>query len=127
MIGVYARKTIASNKLESAVNACYLNDNAQVYVGCKDGRVFWMDEQLNIKCCVFDTNSPVLCLCLFKERVVTGHGDGSCVVRTPLGKKTYLTGTNTEPIYNVSTDGRCLYTACRDGAIRKYLPELLPN
>jgi len=109
------------------VNACHLNTNSQVFVGCNDGRVVWLDEQLVIKHYIFDTNSPVRCLCLFKELVVCGHGDGSCVLRSITGKKAYLTGTNSDSIYNVCTDTRFLYTACRDGAIRKYLPELLPN
>lgn len=127
LIGVYSRKILSTNNLECPVNACYLNDEAQVFVGCNDGRIIWMDEHLVIKHSVFDTNSPVICLCLFKELVVSGHGDGSCVVRSMNGKKAYLTGTNAEPIYNVTTDSRFLYTACRDGTIRKYLPELLPN
>lgn len=107
------------------MNACYLNNDAQSFVGCNDGRVFWLDEQLVIKHFIWDTNSPVRCLCLFKDLVVCGHGDGSCVIRSVNGKKAYLTGTNADPIYDVSTDSRFLYTACRDGAIRKYLPELL--
>ncbi|XP_025421198.1 proteasomal ATPase-associated factor 1-like isoform X2 [Sipha flava] len=126
-IGVYSRKTLATNDLDSPINACYLNDNAQVFIGCNDGRVIWMNEQLVIKHCVYDTNSPVRCLCLFKELVVCGHGDGSCVLRSTSGKKAYLTGTNADPIYDVCTDTRFLYTASRDGAIRKYLPELLLN
>jgi len=127
LVGVYARKILATNNLKCPVNACHLNNDAQVFIGCNDGRVIWLDEQLIVKHCVFDTNSPVRCLCLFREFVVCGHGDGSCVVRSTNGKKAYLTGTSAEPIYDVSTDTRFLYTACRDGAIRKYLPELLPN
>lgn len=127
LLGVYARKILATINLGCPVNACHLSDNAYAFVGCNDGRVVWLDEQLVIKHAVFDTNSPVRCLCLFKELVVSGHGDGSCVVRSANGKKAYLTGTNADPIYDVSTDTRFLYTACRDGAIRKYLPELLPN
>lgn len=126
LIGVYARKILVTNNLDSPVNACYLNNDAQIFVGCNDGRVIWMDNQLDIKHCIFDTNSPVRCLCLFKELVVCGHGDGSCVLRSIKGKRAYLTGTDAEPIYDVKTDTRFLYTACRDGAIRKYLPELLP-
>ncbi|KAF0755687.1 proteasomal ATPase-associated factor 1-like [Aphis craccivora] len=125
LIGVYARKILATNNLDSPVNACHLNDDAQIYVGCNDGRVIWLDEQLVTKHCIFDTNSPVRSLCLFKELVVCGHGDGSCVLRSVNGKKAYLTGTNAEPIFDVRTDTRFLYTACRDGIIRKYLPELL--
>lgn len=127
LIGVYSRKTLATNDLDSSINACHLNDKAQVFIGCNDGRVIWLNEQLAIKHCVYDTNSPVRCLCLFKELVVCGHGDGSCVLRSTSGKKAYLTGTNADPVYDVCTDTRFLYTACRDGAVRKYLPELLPN
>jgi len=127
LIGVYARKILITNNLKSPVNACHLNIDAQVFVGCNDGRVVWLDEKLAIKHCIFDTNSPVQSLCLFKELVVCGHGDGSCVLRSLNGKKAYLTGTDADPVYDVKTDTRFLYTACRDGAIRKYLPELLPN
>lgn len=127
LLGVYARKTLATNNLNNPINACHLNNNAQVLIGCNDGRVIWLDEQLVIKHYIFDTNSPVLCLCLFKELVVCGHRDGSCVVRSTNGKKAYLTGANADPIYDVKTDTRFLYTASRDGTIRKYLPELLPN
>jgi len=127
LIGVYARKILATNKLASPINACHLNNDIQVFIGRNDGCVMWLDEQLVVKHCVFDTNSPVRCMCLFRELVVCGHGDGSCVVRSINGKKAYLTGTNAEPIYDVSTDTRFLYTACRDGVIRKYLPEMLPN
>lgn len=125
LIGVYARKILVTCNLDSAVNACHLNDNAQVFIGCNDGRVVWLDKQLVVKHCIFDTNSPVRCLCLYKEFVVCGHSDGSCVLRSTNGKKAYLTGTDAEPIYSVQTDSRFLYTACRDGVIRKYLVELL--
>lgn len=127
LIGVYARKILAVNNFECPINACHMNNDTQVFIGCNDGRVIWLDKQFVVKHCVFDTVSPVRCLCLFREFVVCGHSDGSCVMRSTSGKKAYLTGTNAEPIYNVSTDKRFLYTACRDGAIRKYLPELLPN
>lgn len=128
LIGVYSRKRLVTNNLDVPVNACHLDINAQSYVGCDDGRVIWLDEQLVIKHCVFDTNSPVRCLCLFKELVVCGHVDGSCVVRSVNRRKAYLTGTNADPVYDVCTDStRFLYTACRDGIIRKYLPELLLN
>lgn len=127
LIGVYAQKIIVSKKIVSAVNACYLNNDAQVFIGCNDGQVMWLNEQLETLHCVFDTNSPVRCLCFFKGRVVSGHADGSCVVRSTNGSKTYLTGTNAESINKVCTNERFLFTACRNGIIREYLPELLPN
>ena len=31
-----------------------------------------------------------------------------------------LTGPDCDPVYKVATDGTYMYTACRDGGVRKY-------
>ncbi|XP_050435955.1 proteasomal ATPase-associated factor 1-like [Adelges cooleyi] len=124
MIGIYSREIIVSSKLDVAVNACLINDDSRLFAGCNDGRVLLLDDNLVTLYTVNDTTSPVKCMCIFKDRIVSGHADGSCVARSNSGKKTYFTGTNSDSIYDVNTDGRFLYTACRDGIIRKYLPEL---
>ena len=49
-------------------------------------------------------------------------GDGSCFyINSSLETTTELTGSDCDPLYKTVTDGKFLYTACRDSAIRKYL------
>ena len=58
-------------------------------------------------------------------------GDGSCVCMktsafaaavTDSGNELYteLTGSDCDPVYRAVTDGRSLFTCCRDSLIRRY-------
>jgi len=50
--------------------------------------------------------------------------DGTCILLNPLEqpcmKFVQLTGPQTDPIYQIRSDLNFIYTACRDGIIRKY-------
>lgn len=53
--------------------------------------------------------------------VLVGRHDGLCQYCTLDGSSSYqLTGSDCDPIYQIATDSQHIYTACRDGMIRKY-------
>ena len=53
---------------------------------------------------------------------VFATGDGSCFYQNrQFETETELTGPDIDNVYRVVSDGCFLYTACRDGAVRKYI------
>lgn len=66
-----------------------------------------------------------------------GKADGTCVYhKVPTKSKddkcrnvrVQLTGPDCDPVYDISFDGSCIYTACRDAIIRKHdITKILSN
>ena len=53
--------------------------------------------------------------------LVVGRQDGSVTVDSNhVDIRMVLTGSDTDPIYSLSDDGSSIFTACRDGIVRKY-------
>jgi proteasomal ATPase-associated factor 1 len=72
-----------------------------------------------------DSTSPVLSLLPFKhkekEGYFVGRYDGTCLYHfIESDEIIQLTGSDFEPINDISSDGSNVFTACRDGKIRKY-------
>lgn len=126
-IAVRSRKTLSKKALLSAINCLAPVNEETVAVGCHDGQVFLFNPA-NLEtplCSWYESNSPALSLLCHTEGIFVGRTDGTCTYlpfkdsnRSP--KRIQLTGPEYDPIYDIATDGHAIYTACRDGIIRKY-------
>ena len=71
------------------------------------------------------SHSPVLSLLSVRrpfDGLVIGRGDGSVnFVYENHQEVVHLTGSDCDPIYHIAYDNNFIYTACRDGKVRKYL------
>jgi len=117
VINVGAKKIIFSTKLGSPVNSVLLTPSC-LYAGCQDGKLHIIkkgQETMTLSC----SNSPILSLLPVLEGVCVSRQDG-CVAVHLSGDPVYLTGPDTEPVYQVVSDGTWLYSGCRDGCVRKY-------
>ena len=102
-------------------------------IGCQDGSVSLIEivpemRRNPILATWKETNSPALCALGYEEKgFFIGHQDGTCIYRT-VGSLTHparlcLSGSNGDPINDMCRDSRYVYTVCRDGAVRKYIPD----
>jgi len=117
VINVGAKKIIFSTKLDSPVNSVLLTPSC-LYAGCQDGKLHIIkkgQEPMTVSC----SSSPILSLLPVLDGVCVSRQDG-CVAVHLSGDPVYLTGPDTEPVYQVVTDGTWLYSGCRDGCVRKY-------
>lgn len=126
-VAIRSRKTISRKALLSAVNCLAPVNEETVAVGCHDGQVFLFDLAHLEKPLYswYESNSPVLSLLCHTDGIFVGRTDGTCTYlpfkdseKSP--KRLQLTGPEYDPIYDISTDGHAVYTACRDGTVRKY-------
>jgi len=117
VINVGAKKMIFSTNLGSPVNSVLLTPSC-LYAGCQDGKLHIIKRgQETIT--VFCSNSPILSLLPVLDGVCVSRQDG-CVTLHLSRDPVYLTGPDTEPVYQVVSDGTWLYSGCRDGCVRKY-------
>ncbi|KAL7634288.1 UNVERIFIED_CONTAM: hypothetical protein RMT77_015618 [Armadillidium vulgare] len=124
IMSVSARTILATHLTSSPVlSLCWL-PNYFLILGLEDGRVMAVDckkitEVPQLLC--HDSASSILCVKPLKSGFVLGRRDGLCQFYTFDGtSKVQLTGSNCDPIYDVSVDSNFVYTACRDKTIRKY-------
>ncbi|KAB7501100.1 Proteasomal ATPase-associated factor 1 [Armadillidium nasatum] len=91
-------------------------------IGCEVGKVIIMSKITEVpQLLCHDSASSILCVKPLKSGFVLGRRDGLCQFYTLDGtSKVQLTGSNCDPIYDVSVDSNFVYTACRDKTIRKY-------
>lgn len=107
-------------------------------VGCQGGQIATFDLRKIVppKTILSVTPTPILSLMSHprspssrpssdeSERFFwAAKSDGTVVLVNPSGtsrKLVQLTGSDFDPIYSVKHDGTYIYTACRDGLIRKY-------
>lgn len=126
-VAVRSRKILSRKALPSAINCVTPVNEEVVAVGCHDGQVF-LFSTANLEkpqCTWFESNSPALSLLYHNDGVFVGRTDGTCTYLPfkdsgESHKRLQLTGPEYDPIYDISTDGHAIYTACRDGTVRKY-------
>ena len=54
--------------------------------------------------------------------LVIGRQDGTVsYITKEMNQMIHLTGSDCDPIYDIAYDGKFIFTACRDGKVRKYL------
>jgi len=117
VLDVASRTTIFDANLESAVN-CLTFTSIGLYVGCQNGKVHLLTPKGEIFV-LTSSFSPVLSLLPVSDFVGVARQDGSVTLHKG-EKRLDLTGSDTDPVYSLAQDNKWIYTACRDGSVRKY-------
>lgn len=112
----------------------FYNHHCLVY-GLENGLVYESDVRKPEKpvCCWNYSKSPVLSVLPVQQtragsggdgfRIVIGRQDGTVNILDNFNSAAevgYLTGSDCDPIYQLVFDGKSIFTACRDGKVRKY-------
>ena len=111
-------------------------DENHIVAGTEDGKICIIRvPDMKIVNEIHDSDSSVQSLKILKSGVLSGKYDGACVwyhfsVKTTtsgerlpveIGQdRIVLTGSDVDPIYSIASDEEYIYTASRDGSIRKY-------
>ena len=129
------RQKLFDLKLTSAVNCCASIESIHPYhviCGTQDGQLYTVDvRRPDLPVCHIDhkTRGAILSMKLIARQVWITASDGSayaldvdCFVKKfkQFSPVIELTGADCEPVTNIVTDNRYLYTSCRDGNVRKY-------
>jgi len=113
----------------SAVNCCTFVDEHEIFAGCHSGELFQFDlRNLSTPVSVISIgNSPIHYISRFFNHLTLCRGDGSVqlIDTSKLLETIQLTGANADAIYRICSHGNVLYSASRDGAIRKYQMNIL--
>ncbi|KAL1131958.1 hypothetical protein AAG570_011569 [Ranatra chinensis] len=125
-IGIRSRKVLFILEHESEVNCVAFLNPEQFIVGCQNGKICLYNVNRIPKPdnVWHESNSAILCLLEHTEKgFFASRADGSVVFRSILDSSKYLalSGPNYDPVYDISFDGKHLYTSCRDAVIRKYV------
>ncbi|ESO93250.1 hypothetical protein LOTGIDRAFT_232701 [Lottia gigantea] len=121
--GLQSRKKVFELDCHSAVNCCCFLSNINVVCGTQDGHITISDmRNMSVPLKEWkESRSAILSLLPYKQGVFIATGDGSCYyVNEQYDTEVELTGSDCDPIYNTSCDDNHIYTACRDGNIRRY-------
>jgi len=125
IIDVAGRKSVFSSRISSSVNSVYLSKSC-LFVGCQSGEVytFLPNGSKNTLLC---SQSPVLSLIPCFGSLCVARQDGSVTIHDTSGNASHspleLTGSDSDPVYQVADDESFLYTGSRDGVVRKYSKE----
>lgn len=122
LVAVESRSLMGSFTVGATVlSVCWASPTLGV-VGLNDGQLVIIDaESLATRPLAHHSASPVESLTSFNGGILAGRRDGICQFCSLDGSCSYqLTGSDCDPIYKIATDSNYIYTACRDGVIRKY-------
>jgi len=133
-IGGYSlgdKSKIFEMRCDSTVNACTYLDQNTLICGSEKGFIFALDvrKASSFLHVIKDDRGAVWSLCGIGKGYWASFGDGSVCYRTldPTKNGSFsgkeLSGSDCDPVYRVCSDGRNLYTCCRDAKIRKYSVE----
>ena len=131
LVDLRNRSVIKSTNVNSAVNAVkFLNDENTIAVGTEDGKLTVLRiPDLKILAEKHDSDSSLECLLPLRNGILCGKYDGACVwyslendgasfaSQDPI---LILSGADVDPIHDMAQDDDFVYTAARDGCIRKY-------
>ncbi|XP_037805050.1 proteasomal ATPase-associated factor 1-like isoform X1 [Penaeus monodon] len=122
LVGVESRTVLGSfTQGVPVLSVCWATPTVGV-AGLSDGRLVIVDaEALVTRPLSHDSASPVETVTALKGGVLAGRRDGLCQFYNLNGLSSFqLTGSDCDPIYKIVQDTNYIYTACRDGLIRKY-------
>ena len=132
LVNLHSRSVITKLKLagkNSAVNAISFLEENMLLIGCENGKIICLSiPQLKPLWVFHDSDSSVLSL-LSLSRLngfIAGKLDGSCIFyaiksdKQIADERVLLSGADADPINSIKSDGSYIYTASRDGKIRKY-------
>jgi len=117
---------IHSFEVDSSCNAVTFNSETGFYAGTAEGSVFAFDLRNQRNSTLVKTQRGAVHRLLYNETIglVAGFHDGTVAgYKNSLdGGQSYIefTGSDCDPIYDLSIAGSTLVTACRDKAIRLY-------
>ena len=75
---------------------------------------------------IHDSDSSVQSLKIINNGILAGKFDGACVwypfdgISSIGNQRVILTGSDVDPVYSIAADEDFIFTASRDGCIRKY-------
>lgn len=131
VIALSSRKPIRNFNFESAVNCITHFGDYNIAIGCQNGLVVLQSlVNLQDKNQWHESNSSVICLLPYKNiGVFISRADGSVEFMSSKAttKRISLTGPDFDPVYDMSFDGKHIYTCCRDGVVRMYIIENILN
>ncbi|CAG7835716.1 unnamed protein product [Allacma fusca] len=137
-VGLGSRESIFLAPVPSPANSIISTGANSFAVGCQGGQIATFDLRKIVPPKHINSVTPTPILSLMShprspaskpssdesERFFwAAKSDGSVVLVNPSGnarKIVQLTGSDHDPIYSVKHDGTYVFTACRDGCIRKY-------
>ncbi|CAL8110181.1 unnamed protein product [Orchesella dallaii] len=142
-VSVASREEVFTVSLPSPGNCVIATGPNTFAVGCQGGEIVMHDRRkpsAAVRQIVSATQTPILDLMMhprspnpnrpgvdeFNRSFWAAKSDGTCVLVNPVftpekpTKFVQLTGPDCDPVYQVKHDGNYIYTACRDGLIRKY-------
>lgn len=122
--GLESRECLFKKSLESAINCIAFVGKDHFVVGCQNGQVtlFSLKDRDSFKTW-HESNSAVLNIKDYqKSGFFISRADGTVffIPENGYNKRISLTGPNCDPVYDVATDGKNIYTCCRDGVVRLY-------
>lgn len=131
VVAVESRKIVHHTKLEADVKCARFCDPNSFALGLSNGKTIRFKikqtspQGITVSPVSFShfTDSCVLCVLPYKEfGFFSGHHDGHCVFHfyNDESRQVHLTGPLFDPVFDICYDGTCVYTASRDGNIRKY-------
>jgi len=107
---------------ETAVNSVTSTKQTAV-AGCQNGELllFPSDDLSEPLTRIHTSNSPVHCICPLDEGFIVGRKDGTATVHfVNTNTNIQLTGPDNDAVDGISSDQEYVYTASRDGSVRKY-------
>lgn len=133
-LDVHSRDKVFELKFASALNSCCFINEHRVVAGQQNGSLSVVDIRNPRKAeyVLKHGKSPINCVkTYYKDRVLVGRSDGacSCISLDNPNQDSYkeqnlitqeLIGSNHDPIYDIAFSNDHVYTACRDGVVRKY-------
>ncbi|XP_069176107.1 proteasomal ATPase-associated factor 1 isoform X2 [Procambarus clarkii] len=122
LVAVESRSIMGSFSVGATVlSVCWASPTVGV-VGLSDGCLKIIDAvSLTTRPLAHHSASQVESLTPHRGGVLAGRRDGTCQFYKLDGSSPYqLTGSDCDPIYKIASDSNYIYTACRDGIIRKY-------
>ena len=134
------RSNIFTAPVPSPANSVVATGPNSFAVGCQGGEIATFDLRKIVPPRIIHSATPTPILSLLSHPrspsskpssdegsrfFWAGKHDGTCVLINPTNNEksknmVQLSGSDYDPIYSVKHDGNYIYTACRDGVIRKY-------
>jgi len=118
-----SREQVFSVMTDSPANCCCFVSENIVVTGTDSGTLYGVDLRntsaplAEVKEC----RGAVLSLCPHKQGFWASTADGSCFyIDEQLQTGVELVGPDCDPVYSLAATARFIFTACRDGTIRKY-------
>jgi len=126
-VDLQSRNIINKYKCGSAVN-CVAISNKNIVTGCQNGEVivFTCPELSSPSIILHPSNSPVISILAIEGGVLVGRQDGSLTLHLfNSNTQLALSGPDNDGVTSLAKDGQYIYSASRDGAVRKYSRETL--